>query len=91
MNRTPLPTDPTPRRRHLLAGLTLASGLLVWGPVYSQSATPALQTPSLPTPALQATAPAMAVAPIALDAPVVLLGEVHDHPQQHAMRAEAFA
>jgi hypothetical protein len=28
MNRIPLPTDPTPRLRHLLAGVILASGLL---------------------------------------------------------------
>jgi uncharacterized iron-regulated protein len=26
-----------------------------------------------------------------LERPIVLLGEVHDHPQQHALRAEAFA
>jgi len=30
-------------------------------------------------------------APLRLERPVVLLGEVHDHPQQHALRAEAFA
>ena len=80
MTRTPLPTDPTPRRRHLLAGLMLASGLLLWGPARGQPTTPALPT----------TAPAMAVERIDLDAPVVLLGEVHDHPQQHALRARAF-
>jgi hypothetical protein len=36
-------------------------------------------------------APASATTPLRLERPVVLLGEVHDHPQQHALRAEAFA
>lgn len=34
---------------------------------------------------------AAAPAPLRFERPIVLLGEVHDHPQQHALRAEAFA
>ncbi len=80
MNLASLPTDPTPRRRLLLAGLMLASGLLTLSAARSQP----------PTPAPPTTAPAVAMERIELDAPVVLLGEVHDHPQQHALRARAF-
>jgi uncharacterized iron-regulated protein len=42
--------------------------------------------------AAQATTPAPeAPTTLRLERPVVLLGEVHDHPQQHALRAQAFA
>jgi uncharacterized iron-regulated protein len=75
------PTDPAPRRSDLLAGLVLAASLLAWAPAYSQPATPALPT----------TAPTTTVERIDLDAQIVLLGEVHDHPQQHVLRADAFA
>ena len=50
---------------------------------------------TLPGVAAAAAPPAGAAlastAPLRLERPVVLLGEVHDHPQQHALRAEAFA
>jgi uncharacterized iron-regulated protein len=56
-------------------------------PATAASATSA--TPATPaTPAAAATTPP---APLRLERPIVLLGEVHDHPQQHALRAEAFA
>lgn len=83
MNRRCPPISLTLRRSPLLAGLVLAFCLGGCAPWHADAST----TPSQPTPAQ-----AMTVDRIDLDAtPLVLLGEVHDHPQQHAMRVEAFA
>jgi uncharacterized iron-regulated protein len=84
MNRSCLLIAPAqPCRPRLLAALMLACSLVAWAPLRAQAST---------TPAQRPAAPAMAAERIDLDAaPLVLLGEVHDHPQQHAIRAEAFA
>jgi uncharacterized iron-regulated protein len=84
MNRSCLLIAPAqPCRPRLLAALMLACSLVAWAPLRAQAST---------TPAQLPAAPAMAAERIDLDAaPLVLLGEVHDHPQQHAIRAEAFA
>ncbi|MGA1288886.1 MAG: ChaN family lipoprotein [Rubrivivax sp.] len=85
MNRLcrPIALAQAQRHRPLLPGLVLTCGLVGWAPWHAQAST----TPSQPTPAQAMTVDRVDLAA----APLVLLGEVHDHPQQHAMRAEAFA
>lgn len=78
----------------LIAGVTLTALAALGSAQASTSVPPSpAQAPAAPAPAALASpgAPDPAPPALRLERPIVLLGEVHDHPQQHVLRAEAFA